>query len=82
MFENIEDFRKVREKAFRILEGWKFINTNRPIEETRREIEEYSTNSTDDFLEMLRYKLLCFNSCSLAELVNHYVACEVEWGLL
>jgi len=40
MFENIEDFKKVREKAFRILDGWKFINTNRPIEETRKEIEE------------------------------------------
>ncbi|AIG98188.1 nucleoside/nucleotide kinase family protein [Archaeoglobus fulgidus] len=39
MFENIEDFRRVRERAFRILKGWKFINTNRPIEETRREIE-------------------------------------------
>ncbi len=40
MFENIEDFRKVRERAFAILKGWKFINTNRPIEETRKEIEE------------------------------------------
>jgi dTMP kinase len=39
MFENLEDFARVRDKAFKILEGWNFVNTNRPIEETRAEIE-------------------------------------------
>ena len=40
MFENLEELRKVREKALKLVEGWHIIYTNRPIEETHREIDE------------------------------------------
>ncbi len=39
MFENLEDLRKVREKALRILNGWHIVRTDREIGETRAEIE-------------------------------------------
>ncbi|MEM2802472.1 MAG: hypothetical protein QXK59_06540, partial [Archaeoglobaceae archaeon] len=39
MFENIDDLRKVREKALKILNGWHIVRTDRKIEETRAEIE-------------------------------------------
>ncbi|MEM4946377.1 MAG: hypothetical protein QXU31_08735 [Archaeoglobaceae archaeon] len=40
MFENIDDLRKVREKALKILNGWHIVRTDREIEETRAEIEK------------------------------------------
>ncbi|MDK2794999.1 MAG: dTMP kinase [Archaeoglobaceae archaeon] len=39
MFENLEDLKKVRDKALRILKGWHVVRTDREIEETRAEIE-------------------------------------------
>ncbi|MCS7144328.1 MAG: hypothetical protein NZ879_04835 [Archaeoglobaceae archaeon] len=39
MFENLEDLRRVREVALKILNGWHIVRTDRPIEETRAEIE-------------------------------------------
>ncbi len=39
MFENLEDFRKVREKAKYLLKNWHIVRTDRPIHETRAEIE-------------------------------------------
>ncbi len=39
MFENLEDLRKVREKALKILKGWHIVRTDREIKETRAEIE-------------------------------------------
>lgn len=39
MFENIEDLRKVRERALSLLRGWHVINTEGEIEKTRAEIE-------------------------------------------
>ena len=39
MFENLEDLRKVRERALKILKGWHIVRTDREIKETRTEIE-------------------------------------------
>lgn len=49
MFENLEDLRKVRNKALRILKGWHVVRTDRPLEETRAEIEEIL-----DFLDSVK----------------------------
>lgn len=40
MFENLEELRKVREKALKLVKGWKIIYTNRPIEDVQKEIDE------------------------------------------
>ncbi|MCX8172336.1 MAG: hypothetical protein N3D09_01820 [Archaeoglobaceae archaeon] len=56
MFENIEDFRKVRERALKLLRGWYIVRTDREIEETRKEIER--------ILEELD-KMVMFRSLSL-----------------
>ena len=39
MFESMEELRKVREKALKLVKGWHIIDTNRSIEETYEEIE-------------------------------------------
>lgn len=39
MFENLDDFVIVRKKAMKLLKGWHVVRTDRPIHETRAEIE-------------------------------------------
>ena len=39
MFESLEELRKVREKALKLVKDWHIIDANRSIEETYKEIE-------------------------------------------
>lgn len=40
MFENLEDLTKTREKALRLASGWYIINTEDPIADVQRRIDE------------------------------------------
>ena len=39
MFESMEELRKVREKALKLVKDWHIIDANRPINEIYEEIE-------------------------------------------
>lgn len=41
MFENLNDLVKVREKALKLANNWKIINTGQPIGEVQKQIEKF-----------------------------------------
>jgi dTMP kinase len=51
MFENLEDLTRTREKALRLAEGWYIINTEDPIEDVQRRIDEILDRLDGDLYE-------------------------------
>ncbi|MGB4611192.1 MAG: thymidylate kinase, partial [Methanothermobacter thermautotrophicus] len=51
MFENLDDLTSTREKALRLADGWYIINTEDPIEDVQRRIDEILDRLDGDVYE-------------------------------
>ena len=51
MFENLDDLTRTREKALRLADGWYIINTEDPIEDVQRRIDEILDRLDGDLYE-------------------------------